>query len=159
MFEYEHLIVNEDILKDPQCYNLIIGGVGDTQLLRMQTKLVFASKDNGKSWELIDLSEYKENRDKYLTPTTNKIVVKDICGKIYFIARDDERYLSSELVPIWSGKHHTEKSREKTRTTMTPKNSKNPRIWISKDGKFKYLRKELLEEYLNNGWVKGRIKS
>ena len=41
---------------------------------------------------------------------------------------------------------------------MTPKDSKNPRVWVSKDGKFKYLRKELLEEYLNNGWEKGRIK-
>lgn len=159
MFEYEHLIVNEDILKDPQCYNLIIGGVGDTKLLHVQNKSVFASKDNGKSWELIDLTEYKENRDKYLTPSTNKLPVKDIYGKIYFINRDDERYLSGELVSIWTNKHHTEKSREKTRRTMTPENSKNPRIWVSKDGKFKYLRKELLEEYLNNGWVKGRIKS
>lgn len=41
---------------------------------------------------------------------------------------------------------------------MTPKDSKNPYIWVSKDGIFKYIRKELLEEYLNNGWEKGRIK-
>ena len=41
---------------------------------------------------------------------------------------------------------------------MTPKNSSNPRIWISKENKTKYLRKELLEEYLNNGWELGMGK-
>ena len=42
---------------------------------------------------------------------------------------------------------------------MTPKDSKNPYIWVSKDGKFKYIRKEKLEEYIKEGWLKGRIKS
>lgn len=29
---------------------------------------------------------------------------------------------------VWKGKHHTEESKEKTRKTMTPKNSTNPRV-------------------------------
>ena len=40
---------------------------------------------------------------------------------------------------------------------MKPINSTNSRIWISKDGTTKYLRKELLDEYLLSGWELGRI--
>lgn len=39
---------------------------------------------------------------------------------------------------------------------MTPKNSKNDRVWVNRDGKVKYLRKELLDEYIQNGWELGR---
>ena len=40
---------------------------------------------------------------------------------------------------------------------MTLKTSSNKRIWVSKNGVTKYLRKELLQEYINNGWQLGRI--
>lgn len=40
---------------------------------------------------------------------------------------------------------------------MIPENSTNPRIWVSKDGKTKYLNKKYLDEYLKNGWQLGRI--
>ena len=39
---------------------------------------------------------------------------------------------------------------------MTPNNSKNPRVWVHKDGFVKYLRKDLLSEYLQNGYQLGR---
>lgn len=223
MFEYEHLIVNEEILKDPQCYNLTIGGAGylhienlkdyisvfdkesntwkrikidDYKLDKQKYDIQFSNKvcvlstdnkswvfidrkeyqqnkekyttpslnmvtvsaDNGKTWKQISKEEFNNNKEKYITTTNNKIVVKDKLGKIYCVDKTDERYLSGDLVPIWTGKRHREESKEKIRNTMTPKDSKNPRVWVSKDGKYKYLRKELLEEYLNNGWIRGRIK-
>ena len=40
---------------------------------------------------------------------------------------------------------------------MTPKASSNSRIWISKNGVTKYLRKEFLNQYLEDGWELGRI--
>ena len=157
MFEYEHLKVDENTLKDPQCYNLIVGGIGYLQIENLSNSVTVLI-DNGKTWKNISKEEYYKNKEKYITTTKNKIVVKDKLGKIYCVNKTDERYLSGELVPIWNGKRHREESKEKIRNTMTPKDSKNPRIWVSKDGQFKYLRKELLEEYLNNGWIKGRIK-
>jgi len=36
------------------------------------------------------------------------------------------------------------------------KNSNYGKCWIIKDGKSITIEKELLEQYLNNGWVKGR---
>ena len=195
LLEYEHLIVNKEILKDPLCYNLCQGGIGfynffsnknsslknkvtvsnDGGLTWFQinsneyqnnknkyitciTNKIAVSDDNGLSWKWVKADEYYNNKEKYITTTKNKIVVKDKLGKIYCVDKTDERYLSGDLVPIWNGKRHREDSKEKIRKTMTPKDSKNPRVWVSKDGKFKYLRKELLEEYLNNGWEKGRIK-
>lgn len=157
MFEYEHLIVNEEILKDPQCYNLVIGGIGNSQIENLSNGVLILS-DDGKTWKNISKEKYYKNKENYITIGKNKIVVKDNLGKIYHVDKTDERYLSGDLVSIWNGKRHREDSKEKIRKTMTPKDSKNPRVWVSKDGKFKYLRKELLEEYLNNGWEKGRIK-
>ena len=50
-----------------------------------------------------------------------------------------------------------EETRNKIRDKMTTADSSNPRVWVRKDGKVKYLRKELLKEYINNGWELGRV--
>ena len=190
MFEYEHLIINEEILKDPLCYNLMLGGYGgindgnekgyvnvsdDNGLtwksiikeeyhknkkmyITKNTNKVSVSDDNGLTWKFIPKEEYYKNKNKYITLMTNRMLAKDKFGKIYIVYKNDERLKTGELVHNWFNCHHTKEVKEKIRKTMTPKDSKNPRVWVSKDGKFKYLRKELLEEYLNNGWEKGRIK-
>lgn len=78
-------------------------------------------------------------------------------GKDYFaVSVNDERYKNGELKHNWFGKHHTEESKSKTRLKMTPKNSKNNRVWVNKNGIVKYLRKDLLEKFLSEGWKLGR---
>ncbi len=133
MFEYEHSIVNENILKDPLCYNLAIGGkicrnikgylcVSEdngltwkyvTKIEYQQNKekyittssnKVVVSDNNGLSWKMISKEEFNKNKEKYIITTFNKITVKDKLGKIYFVCKDDERYISGELVPIWCRK-------------------------------------------------------
>ncbi len=118
-FEKEHEVVNEELIKLPECYNMQIGG-------------------------------------RYFN-TVGKVAVKDRNGNKFWLFKTDEIYQSGELIPIWTGKHHKKESRNKTRDKMTPVDSSNPRIWICKEGKVKYLRKELLEEYINNGWELGRV--
>ena len=39
---------------------------------------------------------------------------------------------------------------------MTPTDSKNPRIWVNKDGVVKYIDKSNLDNFLNEGWSLGR---
>ena len=112
MFEYEHLIVNEEILKDPQCYNLKIGGIGYLQIENLSNGVPVLI-DNGKTWKNISKEEYYKNKEEYITTTKNKIVVKDKLGKIYCVDKTDERYLSGDLVPIWNGKQHREETKEK----------------------------------------------
>lgn len=138
MFEYEHLIINENVLKDPLCYNLMLGGCGDKNLKRnikegylsvsedngltwkyvtkieyqqnkekyITTSLnkVVVSDNNGLSWKMVSKEEFNKNKEKYITSTFNKITVKDKLGKIYSVNKDDERYISGELVPIWCRK-------------------------------------------------------
>lgn len=117
-FKKENEIVNEDMIKNPQCYNVQLGG-------------------------------------KYFN-TTNKLVVKDKNGHCFWVSKDDRLFLSGELVPNWTGQKHSKESKEKTRKKMTPKNSKNNRIWVNKNGKVKYLLKNKLNEYIENGWELGR---
>ena len=118
-FKREEEIVNEDLIRLPECYNVQIGG-------------------------------------KYFN-TSGKVSVKDKDGNYFWVFKTDEMYKSGELVPVWTGNHHKKESRNKTRNKMTPENSTNPRVWVCKDGKVKYLRKDLLEEYLNDGWELGRV--
>lgn len=89
--------------------------------------------------------------------TNGKVVVKDCNGKCFWVFKDDKLFTNGILKPNWTGEHHKLSSREKTRKKMTPEDSKNNRIWVCKNGIAKYIRKELLDDYLSNGWEKGRV--
>lgn len=118
-FEHERNFVNEELIKNKDCYNIQVGG-------------------------------------RYFN-TTNMVVVKDETGKCFWVSKDDFIYKNGIVKPNWTGLHHKKESREKIRMKMTPKDSKNDRIWICKDGVVKYLKKEFLDEYINNGWELGRV--
>ena len=118
MYSYEEKIVNEELVKSKNCYNLTKGG------------------------GCID--------------STNKVAVKDKEGNILWVFRNDEKYMNKEYLPIWSGKHHRPESKEKIRKALTPPNSTNERIWVNKDGFVKYIPKKDIEEYIENGWERGR---
>lgn len=117
-FSYEREIVNEEMIKNPDCYNVQIGG-------------------------------------KYFN-TIGRVTVRDKDGNRFWVEKTEDIYISGEVKPIWTGKHHKEESKQKTRERMTPKNSTNKRIWVNREGKVKYLLKEHLDEYLSNGWKLGR---
>ena len=89
--------------------------------------------------------------------TSGMLPVVDKEGNCFLVNKDDERYKNGEFVFNWCGKHHTEKTKNKIRETMTPKNSKNDRVWVNKEGIVKYLRKDLLLQYIKEGWTLGRV--
>ena len=72
-----------------------------------------------------------------------------------WLRKDDPRY-NVIFIPTFKNKHHTEEIKNQIRKIMTPANSTNDRVWVNKDGIVKYLRKDLLIEYLNEGWSLGR---
>lgn len=122
-YKYEAEIVNEELVKDENCYNLAFGGQGGEKNHNdsMKGKLTVKNK-NSKEFYVINASEYDPN----IHDTT------------------------------WTNRHHSKKSKDKIRKTMTKSGSVGKRVWINKDGIVKYLRKELLEKYLNDGWDLGR---
>lgn len=76
-----------------------------------------------------------------------------------FTSRQYEFYRSNlDLGLAWRGKSHTMESRNKIRKTMTPQNSTNPRVWVSKDGLTKYILKTDLDFYISRGFELGRKK-
>lgn len=89
---------------------------------------------------------------------TNKVPLKDKNNNYFQVDCEIAKKLvnTGKYSYIWNGKHHTEASKEKTRKRMTSENSTNTRIWVNKNGIVKYLRKELLDDYISNGWSLGR---
>ena len=125
-FEYESEIVNEELVNNDDCYNIVEGGKGSFP--------------------------------KYLNENScfkNHIIVKYKNTEKYFLI-EQEKYDPNIYDTVWTNRHHTQDAKNKTRNTMKPFNSTNPRIWVSKDGVTKYLKKDFLDEFLKNGWELGR---
>ena len=78
------------------------------------------------------------------------------------IAWENEEYREKKLKNLdWTGKKHSEETKqllsEKQKGTGVGElNSQYGTCWITKDGANKKIKKEGLETYLNEGWVKGR---
>lgn len=117
-FEYESEIVNEELVKNDDCYNIQIGG-------------------------------------KTFNKNKGFVTVRDEKGKYFWIKKEEYIY-NKNYEFVWKNKHHKPESKNKTRNTMTPKNSMNPRIWVCKNGVVKYILKTKIDEFLSDGWELGR---
>ncbi len=88
----------------------------------------------------------------------NMLVAQDNSGKKYYINKNDERLKTGELHFIWVGRERTKESRDKIRNTTTNKENPAKRIFMNKDGVFKYVPREDVEKLLQDGWELGRPK-
>jgi len=93
----------------------------------------------------------------------DKVIVKDKHNNCYAVSITDERYISGELVPIWKGRKHNEETRSKmsishqlNKDQQGEKNSQYGTCWIYNDSESIKIKKEDLNKYLSNGWIKGR---
>lgn len=91
------------------------------------------------------------------------VVVKDKCGNYYQVSKDDPRYLSGELKGTFYGRKHKDETKEKLKKIFKEihhqqgeKNSQYGKCWIHKDKVNKTIKKNELEFYLSEGWIKGR---
>ena len=90
------------------------------------------------------------------------INVKDDNGNILNVSMDDPRYLSGELKVIWFGRKHTKEAKNKMSISskgqgIGESNSQYGTCWITLNGENKKIKKDDLNDYLKNGWFKGRI--
>ena len=102
-FKYEHEVVNEEVIKDPQCYNIQIGG----KYFCTEGKIPVKDKEGNKFWvekeEFIyrnDLSaiwkgkhhkeESKQKTREKMTPknSTNKRVWVNKCGVVKYLLKE-----------------------------------------------------------------------
>jgi len=192
--EYEKLIVDASMLNDPSCYNKSLGGnggwrhtigstvvidndghkfrinVNDERFINKELKSISLNKcsykdSNGKMYYLNtdDKLIYELNLKSNIT---DKVICKDKNGNCFFVNLDDERYLSGELVHLWTGLKHKKESIEKIKNTMLikkhqqgEKNSQFGTCWVYNDNlkQNKKIKKENLDNYLNLGWKKGKL--
>lgn len=195
-FEYEAEYVNEELVKDPDCYNIINGGkTGTTNMVVVKDNngnrfTVFkddpryisgelvqhgkgipnkylkgkvATKDINGKFYLIDKNDEKYLSGKLKPFAYNKVLVKDENDNILYVEKDDPRYISGDLKFFWNGRQHKEETKQKIREahqkyhySAGEKNSQYGTCWIHNNNESIKIKKEQLEEYISNGWIKGR---
>lgn len=142
MYQKEKELVTEELIKNPKCMNLVIGGVGFIS----DEKHREVSRLGGKATSL-KLKSDPEFRKKHNETVSNNIKKCHQLGKI--------------TPPDWTGKKHKEQSKKKIGLSNSIKqkgtnNSQYGTCWITKDGINKKIKKDNLNEYIFNGWNKGR---
>lgn len=137
------LITEEMIIDDNLCMNLKKGGMGG-----------ISSKEHQKIFSLTGNLKLKELR-------TNEIYREEWLNKKGKFKKgiDNPKYVKKNM--NFLNKKHTEESKVKIgeKNSISQKGEKNSQFgtcWITKEGENKKIKKELLENYLNDGWIKGR---
>lgn len=156
--QYEAEIVTEELVKDKNCYNVMLGGGIDT------TGKIIVKDKNGNTY-MLDKDDPRYLSGELVPTATGNICVKDKNGNFYYIDPNDPRYLSGELIKssVWTGRHHKNDTIVKMKSTHKKnnhqkgnKNSQFGTCWIHNNERNLKIKKEELTEYINNGWIKGR---
>lgn len=98
---------------------------------------------------------------EFVSTTKGFVSVYDKDGNYLSVSKDDTRYLSGELISVWVDKKHTDESKKKigdknSINQMGNKNSQFGTCWITKEGINKKIKKEDLESYITDNWLRGR---
>ena len=143
LVEREKNFINEDLIKDPMCMNLAVGGEGGILNDEHMEKLhAGASRNLLKQWQ------DKDYRIKMKSSSS----------------RTMRKYLSTRIsFSTFSGKTHSIESKNKIGIASSMHqtgigNSQFGTCWITNNIENKKIKKEELNNWLNIGWVKGRIK-
>ena len=138
-------IVNEDLIKDPLCYNIVLGGgnsaptgtvvvqiIGTEEFILIPkdeyhaNKHLYITASTGKiscilketgEKVIVTQQEFYNNRNKYQIFSEGLVSVKDKDNNYFHVSKDDPRYLSGELVFNWTGAKHSKETLEKMKTT------------------------------------------
>lgn len=144
--EREKEIVNKELITDVLCMNLKEGGEGGFTSEEHRTKFI---DGRNKTWT-------KEHRDKKVWLFKNDEKWAKNFGDIM-----RKNGLGNKSL---TGKNHSEEAKEKISkskkgTGSGKTNSQYGTCWITKNKENKKVKKEAVELYLNEGWIKGMYRS
>lgn len=136
-------IVNKELIGDGLCMNLKEGGFGGGGFTPEQQKLN-AIKSNERQKILREDPEWVKNKSEKQS-LGNK--------KTYEDGRREKKYFHD-----WNGKKHSEESKQKMckSKNVGENNSQYGTCWITKGGENKKIKKDDLDNWVDEGWVKGR---
>jgi hypothetical protein len=138
-------IVNEKLVSDSMCMNLTKGGLG----FGSEEHMMRCSKAGNKAFKHKldnDVDFKKQHSDKM-----SKVIKK---------AYEDGK-IDKSINYDWSGKNHTIETKDKISNTKKGSGigETNPQYgtcWVNKSGTNKKVKKEIIDNYLNEGWILGR---
>ena len=145
LIEAEKKAITPDMVLDDNCMNLKGGGTGG-----------FVNEEHRQKFLFVGLQNLKVNQDKRIE-NMKKTLSSDACRKKmseallkYFETNENN----------FKGKQHSDETKkiisEKAKLRTGENNSQYGTCWITKDGLNKKIKKEEIETYLNEGWIKGR---
>lgn len=143
----EKNIITDTVIFDSNCMNLKPGGFGG---FSKEQQIINVSKSNIKQ-ELL-----RESDIEWVKKYANNLSISQ--KKVYEEGRRDRLYFFD-----WNGRNHKEETKTKIseRLKLSSKGENNSQFgtcWITKEGKNKKIKKEFLENYLEDNWIKGRVK-
>jgi hypothetical protein len=147
LVEAEKKAITEDMVKDTNCMNLAEGGVGGYGAKFLTKEQL--SKGGKNSFANCHYKQWvvngEENRKKLIL--ANKKKWENEVERTKMLKNLD-----------WIGKKHSEETKQKMSKpkNIGENNSQYGTCWITKEGVNKKIKKEDLDLYLNEGWVKGR---
>lgn len=157
--EYEFNIVNEELIKSKECYNICPGGLGS-----FNKNLIIVKDLDTNDFKFISKDEFDLNKDKYESYNKGKVIVKDNENNIYRVDKNDPKYLSGELKHISTdtivckingiNKRVSKEEYENNHYDFMFKNMVKIK---TNDGKFKYISKEEFDTGNYEGATKGYI--
>ena len=143
----EKYLVNEGLLKDSLCMNLMIGGEGGFINEEVQKKRSISANKK--------LNYLLSNDEKFREDWLKKVSFG--LKKAY----KDGKHIGWKYSYDWVGKHHSEETKKKMSDTKKGMydGELHPQYgscWITKNGVNKKIKKEEIDFFINDGWVRGR---
>lgn len=142
LIEAEKTAITDDMIGDPDCMNLMGGGTGGFISEEQQRKRSMAG-GKARAERFKEDEEYAK-RHREMASTNFKKAHQE--GKIKY--------------DTFTGKKHSDETKklmsEKAKERVGEKNSQFGTCWINNGKEAKKIKKEDLNTWLDNGWVKGR---
>jgi hypothetical protein len=153
LIEREIEVVNEQLLLENLCMNLALGGSSGYDYINREginnkvNQYQLGGKANG-----LRLENDIEYRETFIKRISKKMEENHRLGKIK----------TGKDAYDWSGKKHTDETKLKMSesskgTGLGKTNSQYGTCWITKGGENKKIKKEDLDAWINDGWVRGRV--
>ena len=144
--ERERELVNEEMLQDPMCMNLMIGGDGGFISVEQQAKRSSAGGLAAKS-KLAELHKdpiWKKNRVEAISKAVKLAVLEGRLKTDTFTGKSHSTKTLIQMQKSHKGKH------------IGSKNSQYGTCWIHNEKQSKKIKRIELSDFLMVGWIEGR---
>jgi hypothetical protein len=143
LLDLEEQTITKDVLNDPKCLNLSIGGRAGIPGLKSQTKsdrlkTVWANEEHRSKMSTVNAENARSGWSK--PGSREKRIASTSVSSTKMWQSEDLRKAMSERMRLCTGE----------------KSSQFGTCWVVKDGTAKKIKKELLDQYLAEGFARGR---